>query len=92
VATNGLATAQPLYQAQALWEESTASVVIGELHLSSLLNDEVKSEMNKMVAGYIRDGRWANINQIELNNVCDAGPDVLAALQEFNEGHAAAKR
>jgi hypothetical protein len=32
----------PFYQMQALWEESTASVVIGELHFSSLVEDEEK--------------------------------------------------
>jgi hypothetical protein len=37
----------PFYQMQALWEESTASVVIGELHLSSLVEDEEKVRLGR---------------------------------------------
>ena len=35
----------PLYQIQALWEESVASVAFGLLHLSSLIIDEEKSKV-----------------------------------------------
>mmetsp|Transcript_15453 Transcript_15453/g.30820 ORF Transcript_15453/g.30820 Transcript_15453/m.30820 type:complete len:389 (+) Transcript_15453:195-1361(+) len=77
----------PLYQMQALWEESTASVVIGELHLSSLVNDEVQSKLNALTAYYIASGRFSNINYVEVNNVCDGGQNLLAALNDFNDKH-----
>ena len=56
-------------------------VVIGTLRDSSLLIDETKSALNTMNAGYIAAGRWANISLFEVNNVCDGGPALLAALQ-----------
>jgi hypothetical protein len=85
-------TSNPLYQGQALWQESTASVVIGELHLSSLMEDEAKSGLNSIVAGHVREGRWANVNLVEVNNVCDGGNDLKNALDEFNSKHPASAK
>ena len=78
----------PFYQIQALWEESTASVVIGELHLSSLVNDEEKSKLNALMTSYIEADRFENLNYVEVNNVCDGGVELKAALDKFNEGQA----
>lgn len=68
-------------QAQALWQEGTESVVIGTLRGSSLVIDEVKSGLNALIAGEVRKGRWANLNFLEVNDVCDGGPELLAALR-----------
>jgi hypothetical protein len=43
-----------LYTVQALWEESPASVEIGTVHGSSLLEDEARSALNSLLAGRIR--------------------------------------
>ncbi|GMH82380.1 hypothetical protein TrVE_jg6672 [Triparma verrucosa] len=82
----------PLYQIQALWEESTASVVIGELHLSSLVEDEAKSKLNALTTSYINADRFPNLNYVEVNNVCDGGPELLAALSAFNDKHVNARK
>ncbi|GMH55762.1 hypothetical protein TrRE_jg12755, partial [Triparma retinervis] len=78
----------PFYQMQALWEESTASVVIGELHLSSLVEDEEKSKLNSLIRNYIDSGRFSNINYVEVNNVCDGGVELKSSLDAFNEKNA----
>lgn len=69
-------------QFQALWQEGTDSVVIGTLRDSSLLQDEQKSGINYLNAKYIAEGRWKNISLFEVNNVCDGGPQLMAALQK----------
>ena len=71
-------------QMQAFWQETTDSIVIGELHLSSLLEDEEKSKMNARLANQIQEGRFKNLNLVEVNNVCDGGLSLKAALDEFN--------
>ncbi|GMI47019.1 hypothetical protein TrCOL_g1011 [Triparma columacea] len=77
----------PFYQMQALWEESTASVVVGELHFSSLVEDEEKSKLNALTRDYIDSGRFPNINYIEVNNVCDGGVELKKSLDAFNENN-----
>eukprot|EP00929_Paragymnodinium_shiwhaense_P104693 TRINITY_DN6931_c0_g2_i1.p1 TRINITY_DN6931_c0_g2~~TRINITY_DN6931_c0_g2_i1.p1 ORF type:complete len:346 (-),score=56.42 TRINITY_DN6931_c0_g2_i1:456-1493(-) len=72
---------KPLWAMQALWQESASTIVIGELHLSSLLKDEQKSGLNRAVASAIRSGRFPHINLLEVNNVCDGGPELLQALR-----------
>ena len=80
-------TSLPLYQAQAIWQETVESIAVGELHLSSLLEDEVESGFNLAVAASVREGRWRHVNQIEVNNVCDGGGELKEALDEVNERH-----
>lgn len=69
-------------QSQALWQESTESVVIGTLRNSSLLTDERRSALNALLATSVRAHRWAHMGLLEVNNVCDGGPDLWAALKE----------
>ena len=80
VDAQGPATTQ-FVQAQALWQESTDSVVIGTLRGSSLLEDEAKSTLNALITSKIQQGAWPNLTFIEVNNVCDGGRDLLAALR-----------
>ena len=86
------ASGQPMYQAQAVWQESVTSVVIGEAHLSSLMNDEAKSTLNELVTGHVREGRWKDLNAVEVNNVCDGGNVLNEALVGHNDLHEMAKR
>jgi len=75
----------PFNQMQAMWQESTASVVIGELHLSSLLEDEERSGLNRRLAGRVRGGTYGNLNLVEVNYVCDGGEELKGALDDFNK-------
>lgn len=72
-----------LYTAQALWEESATTIAIGEAHGSTLLLDEAWSKLNAQLADRIRSGVWdvKRINFVEVNNVCDDGANLLAALR-----------
>ena len=70
-------------QAQALWQESVDSVLIGTLRNSSLLSDEARSELNHNVADAILHSRWASVSLLEVNNVCDGGPALFEALQRM---------
>ena len=67
-------------QAQALWQESADSVAIGVFRGSSLLIDEQRSGLNRLVADEVLRGRWARLNLVEVNHVCDGGSQLLAAL------------
>lgn len=72
-----------LYTLQCLWQESDESVVIGELHDSSLLGDEERSGLNAALTQRIRSGalNTSRIGIVEVNNVCHGGLDLLAALR-----------
>ena len=72
--------ATALSEAQAIWQESDASVVMGVLRRSSLLNDERTSGLNAEIARRVRLGEWPKLGLVLLNNVCDDGPEVAAAL------------
>ena len=57
-------------------------MVVSELHGSTLLSDESKSQLNTEVAARISNGAWTGtLNFVEVNNVCDGGPALLAALR-----------
>jgi len=64
-----------LYTAQALWQETAEAIAVGTLHLSSLLKDESKSQLNSLLVERITSGVWnvSKINMVEINNVCDGG-------------------
>ena len=70
-----------LYTVQALWEETTNSVIVGELHGSTLLDDEKSSKLNTLLAERIKGGQFniSRINIVEVNNVCDGGEELLSA-------------
>ena len=72
-----------LYSHQALWQETDASVVIGVLHGSSLLEDERRSGLNALLSQRVADGSFdaRRANLVEVNNVCDGGAALLAALR-----------
>ena len=73
-----------LYTLQMIWQESDESVVIGELHGSSLLKDEEWSKINQQVAARLTNGQIdsSRLNFVEINNVCDHGLTVLQALRQ----------
>ena len=72
-------TSGKLYTAQALWQETTEAIVLGGLAGSSLIDDEVQSQLNALVTA--RLASFTNVNLIEINNVCDGGPALYAEMQ-----------
>ena len=81
-AADPTATSPNLWMAQAHWQSTTASVVLGTLHNSSLLLDESRGGVNIWVEKSIRSGLFKYLNILELDNVCDNGNNILAALRE----------
>jgi len=69
-----------LWENQALWQETSDSVTVGELHDSSLVKDEERSHLNAYVLNNLEELK--TISFLEVNNVCDRGPDILAALRQ----------
>eukprot|EP00041_Stephanoeca_diplocostata_P033021 m.1078380 g.1078380 ORF g.1078380 m.1078380 type:complete len:320 (-) comp24253_c0_seq1:131-1090(-) len=74
------ATTGYLSSTQALWQESDESVVIGELHLSSLLLDESRSNLNEIVTGNVANNTYRYINFLEMNDVCHGGQQLRDIL------------
>ena len=69
---------------QAHWQSSTESVPLGLAHGSSVLKDEERAGVNSNLAAQIRGGAYpaaGALNLVELDNVCDGGDQVLAALR-----------
>jgi len=78
-------TSTSLRMQQAHWQSSTESVPLGLAHGSSVLKDEKSSGVNKWLAEQINAGAFArgSLNLVELDNVCDYGSDVFAALNKL---------
>eukprot|EP01039_Chlorochromonas_danica_P003989 gene3989-4364_t len=70
-----------LWMTQGHWQSSVLSVGLGALHRSTLLLDEERSQINAFLAQAIRNGSYPYMNILEVDNVCDGGNDLLAALQ-----------
>jgi len=69
-----------LYSLQALWQETTDSVEIGVVEGGSLLKTEVWSNLNKLVLD--RLDNFTYVNLLEVNNLCDQGPNLLEKLRK----------
>jgi hypothetical protein len=73
-----------LWMLQAHWQSDAVSIPLGDLHRSSVLEDESKAGVNAWLASTLRSRAlpFESLNIIELDNVCDGGVGVLAALRE----------
>lgn len=71
------------YSIMGAWAEHTASVVLGFLHGSSLLQDEIRSGLNKQVAKWAtQPDVFPNVpSAVGINAVCDGGNELAAALR-----------
>ena len=58
-------------------------MVIGTVHGSSLLLDESRSQLNKLVTSKVKSNAWKYVSFVEINNVCDGGPELWEALKEL---------
>jgi len=75
-------TASPnLWMTQLHWQSTALSVSLGALHNSSLLRDEALAGVNAWVEQALLSGDFKYLNFVELDNVCDNGLAVRAALQ-----------
>lgn len=76
--------ASELYSLQTLWQESATSIAIGEAHLSSLLLDESRSTLNRLVYERVESGEMdsSKLNLIEVNNVCDGASDIIRSVRK----------
>lgn len=84
VASAGPPADGSLFTSQGIWQESTDSVIVGETHLSSLLLDETRSQLNSLLAQRMASGVW-NVSRagiVEINNACDGGVQLLEALRK----------
>ena len=64
------------------WAENDDDVVLGFLHNSSMLNDELRSGLNTQLAAWVQRGAFKYTpNMIGVNNVCDGGNELLQALR-----------
>lgn len=58
-----------------------AGVIVGTVEGSSLLLDESRSQLNRLVTDKITSNAWEHVSFIEINNVCDGGPQLWEALK-----------
>lgn len=69
------------------WAQNTQSTILSFLSSSSLLDDERRSNFNQMLAGWLAPGNATHapllkyVNLVGANNVCDGGPQLVAALR-----------
>jgi hypothetical protein len=66
------------------WQSSAESVILGTLHNSSLVLDEIRSNINQWTAQQIEAGEWKYLNVISVDNICHHGNDIYNAIQEYN--------
>jgi len=71
-----------LWMTQAHWQYSTESIVRGTATRSCIIWDETDSNVNKRVADRIRAGHFRHFNILEVDNVCNHGPELFVALRE----------
>ena len=60
---------------------SGTGIIIGTIHGSSLLLDESRSQLNKLVTSKVKANAWPHVSFVEINNVCDGGPQLWEALK-----------
>ena len=65
------------------WQSSAESDILGTLHNSSLILDEMRSGVNAYVAENIRLGKYKHLNLIGIDNVCDHGLEIVDAINNF---------
>lgn len=70
-----------LWMAQGHWQYSASSVTAGTLRGSSILADEAKANVNAMLTAAVTAGQFPFLNLLEVDNVCDHGLELLAALR-----------
>lgn len=78
--TDLTASSPNLWMAQAHWQSTALSITMGTLHRSSLLLDVERSGMNKWVENNVALGAFPYLNMLEVDNVCENGPQIYNAI------------
>jgi len=73
---------ESLYMTQVHWQSDSTSVTLGNLHLSSVIEDEQKSGVNQWLLEQINSKALKYINILEIDNVCNFGLDIYNSLNE----------
>merc|ERR1712232_615388 len=81
--SSGHKTDKPLWNTQAHWQYNSDSVTLGLMRGSCLLHDNSKSKVNEEILKSIKNGTYKNINILGMDNVCDHGRDIAAALEKL---------
>lgn len=71
-----------LWMNQAHWQSTAATVSLGTLHRSSLIEDERRSALNLWVKDMIYNQEMPYLNVLELEDVCDHGQEVYEAISQ----------
>ena len=66
---------------QAHWQYSAASIARGVTHFSTILKDVADSQINQKVAKMVAARKFPHINLLQLDDVCNGGKEVSAALK-----------
>ena len=72
---------------QGCWAQNTQSTILSFLHNSSLIDDEVRANFNRVLAQWLAPGTpgapptLKYVNLVGLNNVCDFGAQLLPILR-----------
>jgi len=82
---NAAAPTNKMYITQAHWQYSATSIAVGTKELSCLIKDNQQSKINEKVAAQISKGSFKNLFILEVDNVCDHGPELAAALHSLAE-------
>lgn len=75
--------ASKMWMAQAHWQSTAASVTLGTLHESSLVLDVTRSRINYWLENEIAQHRFAHLNFLEVDEVCDNGNNIYKALHSY---------
>jgi hypothetical protein len=67
---------------QAHWQYDAAAIVAGTIRGSSIIQDQRRSRLNARLVEALRTGvlQNASLNLLEVDDVCDHGPQLAAAL------------
>lgn len=71
----------PFNEVQALWQVTVQSATAGLTHLSSILNDNIKSKVNEEMANVIYNGELNAISLFAVDNVALNGNALLSVLR-----------
>lgn len=75
--------ASPIFwMAQAHWQSTAASITLGTLHNSSIVQDERRAGVNAFVEQSILSSSYPFLNFLELDEVCDRGQEIYAAIKQ----------
>merc|ERR1712178_88369 len=55
----------------------------GTFRGACIINDERQAQVNAVLAANINGGRYEHINMLSVDNVCNNGPQIFAALEKF---------